>query len=57
MAKIVVYNDDDPAIGIVLIQTPGDWYGECTECGWALVRLSEQVAIESARRHVDNHDT
>lgn len=56
MAKIVVYNDEDPAIGIVLIQRSSGWRGECTECGCPIFRRDRDKAVAGAQAHVDSHD-
>lgn len=65
MAKLIVQHDEDPGIAIILEQvlpasTEGraqGWHGRCTECGKTTHRWGQAVAIESARRHVDNHES
>jgi hypothetical protein len=63
MAKIVIFNEVDPAIGITLEEVgpgvPGrarGTYGTCTECGWPMHRWDRDEAIRAAQRHVDSHD-
>lgn len=61
MAKIVIFNQVDPAIGITLnrVEEPpnvGDFWGTCTECPFAGQWSTERLAVERAQRHVDGHD-
>lgn len=62
MAKILVFNEIDPAIGMILETvppgTPGraqGTYGTCNECGRVMHRWREDAAIRSAQEHVDAH--
>lgn len=60
--RLVVFNDQDPDIGIDLTWvpegTPGvahGWRGSCTECGKAMHFWTEEKAFESGQQHVDSH--
>lgn len=62
MAKIVIHNQVDPAIGITLEYVkpddpdrPQGWHGKCTECGRNMHRWDQDRAMASAQRHVDRH--
>ena len=55
MAKIVIYNETDPDIGIVLEDAVEGHYGKCTQCGWPMHRWGRADAIHAAQRHVVNH--
>ncbi len=62
MSKIVVFNREDPCIGVILetVQpgTPGrarGTYGTCTECGKPIHRWDEDRAVRDAQEHVDAH--
>jgi len=62
MAKIVVFNDADPNIGIVLEEMPQGapgkargWHGKCTQCGRVMHRWAMGNAIRDAQNHVDQH--
>lgn len=62
MARIVIFNQVDPCIGIELEEvapgTPGrpqGFHGKCTECGWPMHRWNRDKAIEGAQAHVDGH--
>lgn len=64
MAKLIVQHDEDPGIAIVLEEvpegTPGrarGYHGSCTECGWPMHRWYSIDAIESAKNHVDRHES
>ena len=63
MAKIVVFNEVDPCIGVTLEEvppgTPGrahGTYGTCTACGRVTHRWERDNAIRDAQRHVDEHE-
>lgn len=63
MAKLVVFNEVDPGIGITLETvepgTPGraqGTHGTCTECGWPMHRWDRDRAIADAQAHVDAHE-
>lgn len=63
MAKLVVFNEVDPGIGMVLEEvypdTPGraqGWYGRCTACPRTMHRWHQDKALEAAQRHVDSHE-
>lgn len=63
MAKIVIFNEVDPAIGITLEEvppgTPGKAHGvhgSCTECGKPMYWWTEEKAIKAAKAHVDSHE-
>lgn len=61
MAKIVIFNQVDPAIGITLEEAdleralPGV-VGTCTECGKPMHWWTEEKAIKAAQAHVDSHE-
>lgn len=62
MAKIVIYNEADPCIGITLEEvepgTPGrarGTHGTCTECGKPMHWWDQNEAIRAAQAHVDGH--
>ncbi len=63
MAKLIVQHDEDPGIAIVLeyVAPGGDiaegWYGTCTECGRPMHRWAQREAVESAKTHVDQHES
>jgi hypothetical protein len=64
MAKLIVQHDDDPGIAIILEEwrIPGSgrflgWHGACTQCGYLVHRWIWGRAVESARRHVDSHES
>lgn len=64
MAKLVIQHEQDPAIGIVLVEVPPDvlgvaqgWRGTCTECGRKIHRWRQERAIEAAQKHVDSHES
>ena len=64
MAKLVVQHDEDPGIAIVLEhvppRTPGraqGWHGACTQCGHVIHRWYQDGAFESAKEHVDRHES
>ncbi len=65
MAKLLVQHDDDPGIAIILEEVlPGNaegrvqgWHGSCTQCGYPIHRWIWGRAVESARRHVDAHES
>jgi hypothetical protein len=63
MARIVIFNQVDPCIGIELEEvppgTPGrvqGFHGKCTECGWPMHRWDRDKAIAGAQEHVDRHE-
>jgi hypothetical protein len=64
MAKLIVQHDEDPGIAIILEEwrISGSnrflgWHGTCTQCGRVMHRWGEHRAIESAREHVDRHES
>jgi hypothetical protein len=64
VAKLIVQHDEDPGIAVILTETiPGTaglaqgWRGLCTECGMTFHRWHRDKAEESARSHVDRHES
>jgi hypothetical protein len=64
VAKLIVQHDVDPGIAVILAEvlpgTPGQaqgWHGQCTECGKTFHRWHKERAEESARGHVDSHES
>lgn len=62
MAKVVVFNQDDPCIGIILEEvpegTPGraqGVHGRCTECWNPMHWWHMERALPAAQAHVDAH--
>jgi hypothetical protein len=61
-AKLVIFNDADPNIGMTLEYTaPGTpgrargWHGSCTQCGKPVHYWREEDAFERGQAHVDSH--
>lgn len=64
MAKLIVQHDEDPGIAIILeaLRLDGSgralgWHGTCTQCGRPMHRWGQWLAIESAKAHVDSHES
>lgn len=60
--KLIIFNDQEPEIGITLDyvppRTPGvarGWHGACTQCGKKVHYWSEGTAFRRAQEHVDAH--
>jgi hypothetical protein len=61
-AKLVVFNDREPDIGITMEYvppgTPGKamgWHGVCTECGKPVHFWNQARAFAAGQEHVDQH--
>lgn len=56
MAKLVVFNEADPAIGATFETGAFRGYaGTCTECGKPMHFWTEQRVFELGQAHVDSH--
>ena len=60
-ARLVIFKDSEPEIGIILEYTPPGtgkargWYGACTQCGKKVHYWNEERAFLIAQEHVDSH--